>query len=379
MTSDISPFLIILAVIVAGFGLLFWWLNKRLSSPTQQLDSNEIVNTVISVAQQKLSGDKQQIATELAAKKDAIEAMIKDLKTDIEVRQKEIRSLEQDRNLKFGEISKSIEEHKKLTSELQGSTNELKRVLSSSQLRGSWGERQVEQIFHNAGFLEGHHYFMQQPMQFSASRPDFTVILPNHKKICIDAKFPLANLQLMSQTDDKLEKQRLDKLFAADVKARINEVASKGYISEADGTCDYAVMFVPSEAVFEYINKQHSELVDEALGKKVLMASPYSLVAIVRTVLEAHKHFMVETSLAEILKRLSLFIKDYEAFQNEFGKVGRDLKTIMADYDQIASTRYKQMDLHMRQIQEARKGTKQLAAESVEVTLLETVVDGDGK
>jgi DNA recombination protein RmuC len=330
-----------------------------------------LVNTVIAVAKERLEGDKQQMAADMASKKEAIEALVQDLKKDIDERQKEIRLLEQDRNLKFGQITKSIEEHKKLTSELQDSTQELKRVLSSSQLRGSWGERQIEQIFHNAGFMEGQHYFVQLAMPSSNVRPDFTVLLPNKQKICIDAKFPFTNLQLMSQAEDKAEKQRYDTLFATDVKAKINEIAGKGYISVEDGTCDYAVMFVPSEAVFEHINRAHPELVDEAMDKKVIMASPYSLLAIVRTVLEAHKHFTFESSMAEILKKLGLFLNDYRLFQDEFAKFGGDLQKSLDDYQKITTTRYKQMDLHIRQIQEAHKGSKQLVGE--ELSAIESI------
>jgi DNA recombination protein RmuC len=355
---------IVLVVLIAGFGFMFWWLNKRLSSPTATIDSNELVNTVISVAKERLEGDKQQMSAEFSAKKEAIETLVKDLKKDIDERQMEIRSMEKDRNLKFGEISKSIEEHKKLTSELQGSTESLRRVLSNSQLRGSWGERQIEQIFANVGFLEKQHYLIQQVMGNSTVRPDFTILLPGKKKLCVDAKFPLSNLQLLSQTDDKVEKQRLDKLFASDVKTKINEIAGKGYISEEDGTCDYAVMFVPSEAVFDYINQAHPEIVDEAMAKKVLMASPYSLVAIIRTVSESYKNFYYETSMREIVKKVDVFLNDYRLFQDEFNKFGKDLTATVADYEKITGTRYKQMDLHIRQIQDARSGTKQLESNS---------------
>jgi DNA recombination protein RmuC len=353
--------ILILVVILAGFAGDFWLIIKRLSpTATPEIDSNELVNTVISVAKEKLEGDKQQISADMAAKKEAIELLVKDLKKDIEARQQEIRSLEQDRNLKFGEITKAIDEHKKLTSALQGSTNELKRVLSNSQLRGSWGERQVEQIFHNAGFMEGTHYFVQLAMPSSNVRPDFTVMLPNKQKICIDAKFPFSNLQLMSQAEGKDEKQKYDKLFAADVKQKIIEIAGKGYFSVEDGTCDYAVMFVPSESVFEYINRAHPEIVDEALSKKVLMASPYSLVAIIRTINEAYRNFYYESSMREIIKKVDVFLNDYRLFQGEFEKFGKDLGMAMADYEKITGTRYKQMGLHIRQIQEARSGTKVL-------------------
>jgi DNA recombination protein RmuC len=350
--------LVILLVIVAGFGGLFWLLNKRLSPPSS-VDSDELVNTVIAVAKEKLEGDKQQMAADMTAKKEAIESLVKDLRKDIEVRQAEIRGLEKDRNLKFGEITKSIEEHKKLTADLAGSAESLKSLLSNSQLRGNWGERQLEQIFHNAGFLEGQHYLIQHQLS-SGVRPDFMVRLPNERLVSIDAKFPFANLQKMTEAEDKTEKARLAKEFAKDVKDKINEVAGKGYISPEDGTMDFAIMFVPSEVVFDHVNKTYADLVDEAMSKKVIMASPYNLLAIVRTVLEAHRHFVFESSMAEVLKKLELFLNDYRLFQDEFGRLSKNFEAVQKGFTQIQTTRYKQMDLHLNQIKAAHSGSKQL-------------------
>jgi DNA recombination protein RmuC len=358
-----SPeWIVVFIILIGGFGGVLYFLHKRLNPATQQIDSSEVIQTVISVAQQQLAGEKGLISAELTAKKDAIETLVKGLQEDIAIRQKEIRILEQDRNLKFGEISKSIDEHKKLTSDLQGSTEELRRVLSSSQLRGSWGERQIEQIFASIGFLQGQHFLTQTLMEDGTSKPDFTVLLPGGKRLCIDAKFPFANLQLMTQTEDAAEKQRFDRAFVSDVRDKVKEVADKGYISEGNGTCDYAVMFIPSESVFEYINRKHPEIVDEALTKKVLMASPYSLVAIVRTINEAYKNFYYESSMREIVKKVDVFLGDWNRFQEEFGRFGKSLQTTMNDYEQITGTRHKQMSLHIRQIQDARSGTKSLGA-----------------
>lgn len=196
----------------------------------------------------------------------------------------------------------------------------------------------------------------------SGVRPDFVIKLPNDQIVCIDAKFPFANLQLMTQAEDNAEKARLAKAFAVDVKAKISEVSGKGYISTEDGTMDFAVMFVPSEVVFDHINRMYPDLVDEAMTKKVIMASPYNLLAIVRTVLEAHKHFVFESSMAEVLKKLNLFLNDYRLFQGEFEKFGVDLQRSLDDYQKITTTRYKQMDLHIRQIKEAHAGSKGLEA-----------------
>lgn len=352
---------IVIGVIVLGFAGMIWWLNRRLAAATPApLDANEVVQTVIAVAREQLDGQQRQITSELTANKDAITAMVKDLEDELDRRQQEIRSLEQDRNLKFGEITKAIEQHKQLTSDLQGSTTELNRILSNAQLRGGWGERAVEQIFASVGLVEKRHFLIQQTLGSSGVRPDFIVLLPDSKRLCIDAKFPLTNLQLMTKTEDQVERARCDQLFAKDVKDKVGEIVERGYISTADGTCDYAVMFVPSEAVFDYINRQHPEIVDQALAKKVIMASPYSLVAIVRTICEAYRNFYYETSMREIVEKVDIFLNDFRLFQQEFVKIGKHLTATQDDFEQITGTRYRMLNRHIEQILAARDGAEQL-------------------
>ncbi len=365
-----SSLLIICVLIIIGFAIVIFLLSRR-STPQQELDSNQLVQTVISVAKEKLDADRQQMSADMSAKKEAIEVLVKDLRKDIDDRQKEIRSLEQDRNLKFGEIAKSIEEHKKLTSDLHGSTTELNKILSNSQLRGGWGERAVQQLFTSVGFLENQHYYIQRFLGNSSNKPDFTILLPGDRLLVVDAKFPLANLQAYVQSDNKDDKVRYDKAFITDVKDKVKEIATK-YISEEHGTCDYAIMFVPSEAVFDYINRAHPEIVDDAMNKKVLMASPYSLVAIIRTISESYRNFYYESSMREIVKKVDVFLRDWEKFQEEFDKFGGNLKSTLANYEQITTTRYRMMNTHIKQIQDARTGTTKLEGNIPDLPLLDS-------
>lgn len=350
-------------IIVVGLVIVILLLLRK-PTAAAEVDSNQLIQTVLTVAKEKFEADKQQISADVAAKKDAIELLVKDLRLDIDVRQKEIRQLEQDRNLKFGEISKSIEEHKRLTADLQTSTSELSKILSNSQLRGGWGERAVQQIFQSIGFVENRHYFVQKSLN-GLVKPDFTVMLPEEKKLIVDAKFPLANLQAYVQTENKDDQSRYSKAFAVDVRTKVKEISEK-YISEADGTCDYAVMFVPSEAVFDFVNRAYPEVVDEAMNKKVLMASPYSLVAIVRTVSESYRNFYYESSMREIVKKVDVFLNDWRLFEEEFDRFGKGLSDTVAAYDKITTTRYRMMNNHIRQIQDARSGTAELGEATVE-------------
>ena len=111
------------------------------------------------------------------------------------------------------------------------------------------------------------------------------------------------------------------------------------------------------------------------MAKKVLMASPYSLVAIIRTISESYKNFYYETSMREIVKKVDVFLTDYIKFKDEFGRFGKELSDTVTAYEQITGTRYKQMDLHIRQIQAARSGTKQLDEAGSPVLIEGEVVD----
>src|SRR3989344_2883299 len=113
------------------------------------------VAEIVRVAREQLGAEKKDITEtigkDLKIHADHFKEITQSLKQEIHIRQQEIRGLEEDRNKKFGEISKALTDYKGLTEELRGSTEQLKRVLSSNQLRGSWGEHQAEKILEAAG------------------------------------------------------------------------------------------------------------------------------------------------------------------------------------------------------------------------------------
>jgi len=319
----------------------------------------EVVGKVTQQTKSVLETEKQAIYKDNQNKKETIEKLVSDLKRDIDSRQEEIRSLEKDRNKKFGEITTAIDEHRKITQELKVTTDSLSRVLSNNQTRGSWGERIIEDILTSAGLLENVHYEKQKTLSaLTQVKPDITLLLPNQRKVAIDVKFPYSEIQKMAETDDKAMKDQHKKAFGRDLKLKIEQINSRGYIDIEHGTLDYAIMFVPNEMLFSFINQQFPEAIDEAMNKKVMIVSPFTFLIVARTVMESYRNFMMENNLRKIVKHIAEFKDEWERFSDEFVKFDGMIEKLASQYDKLTSTRYKQMKLRLKRIDDDQRGSR---------------------
>ncbi|MDQ3008220.1 MAG: DNA recombination protein RmuC, partial [bacterium] len=141
--------LIIVGVLVAGFGLLYFLLKKTQAVTQEPKQMEQMINQIFGLtanqlmeqSRQVLSSERESIRVDLNNKQQTIETLVRDLKQDLAKRQDEIRLLEQDRNQKFTELRTTLDSHRELTQQLSVSTQELAKVLSNNQQRGEWGER----------------------------------------------------------------------------------------------------------------------------------------------------------------------------------------------------------------------------------------------
>lgn len=302
----------------------------------------ELVKTTRDALQSERHDMQQAIHHDLKQHSDIFRDLTTSLRLEIDKRQREMHSMEEDRNKKYGELSQALTDYKSLTHELRNSTQQLNKILSNNQLRGSWGELQAVKIFEAAGMMEGTHYVKQRAItDHNDLRPDFTVFLPNKLELHIDVKFPLQSLQQAMQIENDHERQKVLLQFGRDIKERMNETGK--YILPACNSVDYVILFVPSESVFEVINRQFPQIIDKAFSEKIILTSPHSLFAVVRIILESYMNFHYEQNLREILGYLQGVLTNFERFKIEFEDVGRALQTAQNRYTQISETRYKQI------------------------------------
>lgn len=372
---------VLILVVIVGFIALFFALRSlmvnRVSGNVEEIVNQVFGKSASVVAEQSrqiLEGEKKQIVTDVAHTRRNIEEMVKRLEHDVAERQSEIRSLEKSRIEQFSSLTKDIENQRKLTDELRINTEKLSKVLSNNQARGEWGERIIEDLLVANGMQEGVHYNKQQVMISSADktlRPDITLLLPNSRIVPVDVKFPYQSIARLVAEDGKAAQAPHLKQFRSDLKIKIDKVSE--YIDPTADTLDYAIMFVPNEMVFSFINQQLPDMVDYAIKQRVLLVSPFTFIIVAKTVLESYRNFMITDSLRKAVKYIDEFVSEWAKFREQFEKYGRTLGTLQSDYEQLTQTRVRQMERRVDKVQSYAAG--KLLDQSAKVGKVESSQD----
>lgn len=363
---------VIIVVLIAGFALLAWLISKTTSAQHQQETLENMVNKVFGMTanqlqqqnKQLIDVEKELIHNDLSNKERSIRQIVEQLKSEIDERQREIRSLEQDRNKSYASIKEAIMQHQEITKELKTTTDSLAKVLSNNQQRGEWGERIIEELLTSSGFVEGVHYVRQTKLGGGTDRPDITLMLPNKRVVPVDVKFPYSEIQKLSLAETKDQRATHEKQFASDIRQKIKKVAQ--YIRPEDDTLDYAILFVPNEMVFSFINQKYPDIITEAIQARVMIVSPFTFLIVARTVMESYRNFMMESNLRSIVKHIGEFAKEWEMFIDEFDKFGNSISKLDENFRKIRDTRHKQMTKKLQQIDQYKgKKNEQLTADQV--------------
>lgn len=287
---------------------------------------------LITMANQKLTAEKQEIKTDLANKRREIEKLVESV-------QKELR----DNDRTSQSILQQMKDHQRITQDLSATTEGLRKVLTNNQLRGQFGEQVAEDLLKMVGFVKGVDFDYNKAQSATSGRPDFTIFLPDRTRINIDVKFPYSNLQKSTETEDRAQKELHLKDFAQDVKKKIAQVTTRDYINPDDKTVDFVILFVPNEMIFSYIYDKMNDIWAEAMQKKVILAGPFSFTAILRMIRQAHDNFHYQENIQQIVTHIRQFEKQYELYTQEFEKLGAQLATVQNTYQKVDSTRSKQL------------------------------------
>ncbi len=225
-----------------------------------------------------------------------------------------------------------------ISQRLIDTTQTLNQVLSSSQARGQWGERMVEDILNMLGLVEGINYEAQKAIG-TGERPDFIFKLPGDKTINMDVKFPIDKYEEYIQAEDAGIQAAAKKAFLLAVRGHVKSLAGRGYINPAAGTVDYLLMFIPNEAIYAFIHKHDPGLLDFSLEKGIVLCSPITLYAILSLIRQSIKSFAMAAKTGEIMKLLAEFGIQWEKYVEMQTKMGESLEQARKRYDAMVTTR----------------------------------------
>jgi DNA recombination protein RmuC len=264
--------------------------QEQLESKFDALTNEALIDNqkkFIELAEDKFSSLLGKSNEQFSNKKDLIDITLREMKNDL-------KSLSENTVA----LKSQMEESRKSVGELSNTTSKLRQILSSSQLRGQWGERMVEDILNFIGLSEGINY--KQQAQAGSDRPDFTFFLPDGKMLNMDVKFPLSHYEKYISSDNKKDKEIEKKAFLKDVRNRVKEVSKRSYIDPEGSTVDYVLLFIPNESIYSFLNQEDSSLIDFSLENKIILCSPITLYAILSLIRQAVSNFAMEQKAGEM-------------------------------------------------------------------------------
>lgn len=299
--------LLLIVVMIAGLGLVFWSLNKKLSVLEEKKNDETLMEWVKSTQQ-----DMKNLSQSL---NDTMLKSNQHLSTTLQSQTKDIH----DRLTKAAEVIGELKREAGAFQEIGKSMQELQQFLKSPKLRGNIGEQVLNDLI--AQLFPKNSFHIQY--KFKSGQTVDAAIKTDAGILPIDSKFPMENYQKMMKLETEKEREGARKEFARDVKKHIDAISSK-YILPEEGTMDFALMYVPSENVFYEIINEVS-LMDYARKARVYIVSPNTLYAHLQTILLSFEGRKIESKTREVFSMLRAVQKDYEKLDGQLGTLGRHL------------------------------------------------------
>jgi DNA recombination protein RmuC len=231
----------------------------------------------------------------------------------------------------FTREATQIREDLKQVQERVKNVSSFQEIFRSPKLRGQWGEASLEHILSQHFPLE---LYEVQHLFSTGEQVDAILKLPNGRILPIDSKFPSENFTKMVESSGE-EKNIYQKKFVSDLRGHIDKIAEK-YIIPSESTVEFALMYIPAEAVYyEIISNigKEFDLSSYAWSKKVIMTSPNTIYLTLRTIEHWFKDTQISRQTQDILKRLDRVQQDAGKLMQDFRKLGSHLKNAISSYD----------------------------------------------
>ena len=309
--------------------------------------SGAVVAQLLDANRALMEGERERSTMELDGKRVLIDARLEAMNAELGRVTDLLAEFESQRGAKLDTLTGVLRQQR------EGIAG-LREALSSSKARGQWGERMAEDVLQLAGFVEGIQYRKQVSVEGGSGIPDFTFMLPRGVVMYMDVKFPLDNYMRYLDAESELEQRRHREDFLRDVRAKIKELAARGYNSSDAETVDCVLLFIPNEQLYGFIQEHDGAALEHALGHKIVMCSPLTLFAVLAVVRQAVDSFRLERTTSEILDVLGSFTKQWGGFVDQMDTLGKRIESTTAAYDQLSGTRRRQLERQLDRIEDLR-------------------------
>jgi DNA recombination protein RmuC len=313
------------------------------------------------LAEQSFGKLQETAKGDLAQRQEAIKGMVEPLKQQLETYQKRLRDAETTQADTLGKVKEQLEKLALSNQTLAQETQQFRMVLHSNQARGRWGEETLRRVVEAAG-MSVHCDFTEQT-QAGENRPDLIVRLPGDRVIIVDAKVPDFDFLNALETADPVKRAEALAAHAAKLKGTIKSLADRDYPGQFPNALDYVVLFVPAESLFSAALEGDHDLIVWAADRKILLATPASLIALLRSVSVSWQQHAQTQNAREIASAAQELYARVVTFTDHFEKIGDGLKRANESFNKAVGSYERMVRPAGERIQKLRAATgeKELA------------------
>lgn len=343
-------------------------LKEAFAAASQEaLQRNNLV--FLDLANAKLEDFQRSAKTDLEARQQSIDLLVKPVNDELAKVGERLLMFDKERATAHAALQENLRLMSVAQEHLAGETQTLVSALRAPQVRGQWGEMQLQRVVELAGMVEHCDFAQQQSIDTidGRLRPDLVVRLPGEKIVVVDSKAPLAAyLDAMEATDDTQRGIMLDR-HAKQVRDHITALSLKDYANEFAAAPDFVVMFLPGESFFSAACQRDPNLIDFAIQRNVIPASPTTLITVLKSVNYGWQQERLAKNAEEIRDLGQTLYERIRVVAEHFGKVKKGLEAAVNGYNAAVGA------IESRVLPTARKFRDLDAGQGDEIATLEPI------
>ncbi len=301
------------------------------------------------------TADAERAAAEMAKRTLELRTLMEPMREKLGKVESELEKLERERRQSQGQLGEMFRQVGDGLAALRLETGTLVGALKRPSARGSWGEIQLRNVIEMAGMVD-HCDFTEQTTIATGDgklRPDVLIRLPGGKLIVVDSKVPLEAYLAATEATEDTERALQMTRHARQTRDHITKLASKAYQSQLDTTPDFVVMFIPSDGIYHAALSEDPSLLDYGVEQHVLLATPTTLIALLRAVHYGWKQELIANSAREIAETGRELHRRMARFVEPFSRVGRQLGSAVNAYNEAVGSFEARVIPQLRRIEEA--------------------------
>ena len=318
----------------------------------EALRSNQ--QSFLESARSTLETVRVEMTGDLTQRQTAVETVVRPLAESIAKLETQIHELESARQRAFGGIEQQLQTMAQRELDLQKETASLVTALRAPQVRGRWGEITLRRVAELAGLVERCD-FVEQTTQETESgriRPDMTVRLPDDRTIVVDAKVPLtAYLDAVAASTDADRKNSLMR-HSQQVAKHVDQLSNKAYWAQFQPAPEFVILFLPGDHFFSAALEYKPSLVEDAARVKILVATPSTLIAILKGVAYGWRQERMAANAEQIRQLAAELFDRFVTLQSHFGEIGRSLGKSVESFNRCVGSLETRVYPSLRRIRE---------------------------